>query len=253
MPDDSIHMSLVVPAFNEMARIESSLKTILAFFAEQPYTSEIILADDGSTDETARIARAMFAGHPTARVVTIPHGGKARAVRQGMTEARGELVAFSDIDLATPLHYLNDLRSSVLSGCQIAIASREGIGAQRMDEPGYRHFMGRVFNLLVRIVVLPGIDDTQCGFKVFERDTAHAILAKSRLYASADERVVGPRVTAFDVELLFVAKRLGYRVCPIPVIWTAGSQSKVNPVSDTWNNLKDVLRIRLNAWRGLYR
>ncbi|MDQ3512835.1 MAG: glycosyltransferase family 2 protein [Chloroflexota bacterium] len=248
-----IHVSLVVPAYNEMARIEASLAAILDFFAHQPYTTEVILADDGSTDGTAETARAMLAGHPTARVLTIPHGGKARAVRQGMTEARGELIAFSDIDLATPLHYLDDLRASVLGGCHIAIASREGIGARRLDEPGYRHVMGRVFNLLVRIVVLPGIDDTQCGFKMFERQTARAILAASRLYASADERVVGPRVTAFDVELLFVAKHLGYRVCPIPVIWTAGEKSKVNPVSDTVNNIKDVLRIRLNAWRGLYR
>ncbi|CAA9544540.1 MAG: hypothetical protein AVDCRST_MAG70-397 [uncultured Thermomicrobiales bacterium] len=250
---DPIHISLVVPAYNESARVEASLRSILAFLAEQPYTSEVILADDGSTDGTAETARSIFAGHPTARVLTIPHGGKARAVRAGMLAARGDLVGFSDIDLATPLHYLSDLRSSVLGGCDIAIASREGIGAQRQDEPAYRHVMGRVFNLLVRVMVLPGIDDTQCGFKLFERSAAQAILAKSLLYASADGPVVGPRVTAFDVELLFVAGRLGYRVCPIPVVWTAGSHSKVNPVSDTWNNFKDVLRIRRNAWRGLYR
>ena len=169
-----------------------------------------------------------------------------------MAAAQGELIAFSDVDLATPLSYLKDLRAAVLNGCEIAIASREGVGARRVGEPFYRHAMGRLFNLLVRVVVLPGIDDTQCGFKMFRREAARAILARSRLYTEPSAKLTGPRVTAFDVELLVIAKRLGYRVCPIPVIWTAGEQSKVSPYTDTVQNVLDVMNVRIHDWRGHY-
>lgn len=247
------HLSLVIPAFNEISRLEDSLRNVLTFMESQSYSIELILVDDGSTDQTASAAERCLAGRPDAKVIRRDHGGKARAVRAGMAAARGELIAFSDIDLATPLAYLRDLRAAVLSGCEIAIASREGVGARRLDEPFYRHAMGRLFNLLVRLLVLPGIDDTQCGFKIFRREAAHAILDRSRLYRSPDAELAGPRVTAFDVEMLVIAKRLGYRVCPIPVVWTAGEQSKVSPVTDTIQNFRDVVNVRLNDWRGHYR
>jgi dolichyl-phosphate beta-glucosyltransferase len=250
--DASPHLSLIIPAFNEVRRLETSLRTALAFLEDQPYATELILADDGSTDGTAELAAQIIGDRPQARVLSIPHGGKARAVRAGMLSARGELIGFSDIDLATPLEYLDHLRAAVLHGCEIAIASREGIGAHRVDEPVYRHVMGRLFNLLVRVVVLPGIDDTQCGFKLFRRDAAQNILQRAKLYTNPAETITGPRVTAFDVELLVIAKRLGYRVCPIPVVWTAGEQSKVNPISDTIQNFSDVLKVRLHDWKGHY-
>jgi glycosyltransferase involved in cell wall biosynthesis len=246
-------LSLVIPAYNEAERISSTLTTALAFLAERGYPSELLLVDDGSTDGTAEIARRAVAGHPTARVLAIPHGGKAAALRAGMRAAGMEQVAFSDADLATPLAYLEELRAALASGCRVAIGSREGIGARRVGEPAYRHLMGRVFNWLVRLLLLPGIQDTQCGFKLFEREAAAAILNRARLYAGSGKTVAGPRVTAFDVELLVVARRLGYRICPVPVVWTYGTRSKVHPARDTWHNLRDVLRVRVNAWRGRYR
>ncbi len=249
---DSPHISLVIPAYNERQRLRVSVQAVLDFMDAQLFTSELILVDDGSTDDTAAIADLAFAGRTDARVLRCKHGGKARAVRAGMSAANGELIAFSDIDLATPLIYLHDLRSAVLNGCEIAIASREGVGARRLDEPLYRHVMGRLFNLLVRLLVLPGINDTQCGFKMFRRDAARAILRGSRLYTEPSGSLAGPRVTAFDVELLVIAKRLGYRVCPIPVVWTAGEQSKVNPLTDTVQNFLDVIKVRINDWRGHY-
>lgn len=246
------HLSLVIPAYNERGRLEHSLPTVMEFMDEQLYPMELILVDDGSTDGTASLAQHLFGHRQDARVLRCKHGGKARAVRSGMEAAHGELIAFFDIDLATPLSYLTELRAAVLHGCEIAIGSREGVGARRVGEPIYRHAMGRLFNLLVRIVVLPGLDDTQCGFKMFQREAARTILDRSRLYRDPDADLAGPRVTAFDVELLVIAKRMGYRVCPIPVVWTAGDQSKVSPIVDTIQNVRDVLNVRINDWRRLY-
>ena len=245
-------LSLVIPAYNEAERIAATLETVTAFLAAQPYAHELILVDDGSADGTAEIAGAVLRDPPGCRVLTIPHGGKAAAVRAGMAAATMDQIGFSDADLATPLAYLDALRASLAAGCDVAIGSREGVGARRVGEPFYRHLMGRVFNWLVRALLLPGIQDTQCGFKLFQREAAGEILGRAQLYR-APETVAGPRVTAFDVELLVVARRLGYRVCPVPVVWTYGERSKVQPAQDTWHNVRDVLRVRINVWRGRYR
>lgn len=133
----------------------------------------------------------------------------------------------------------------------MAIASREGIGSIRVDEPWYRHVMGRVFNGLVQLLLLPGIDDTQCGFKVFSRDALDDILPRQVLYANAEE-VRTPRVTAFDVELLYIARKHDHEIAVIPITWHYGSHSKVNPVIDTIHNVIDVLRVKWNSVRGRY-
>jgi hypothetical protein len=182
-PSPPPSLSLVVPAYNEAGRIAATLSEATEFLAGQPFATELILVDDGSDDETARVARAALAGRPNARVLAIPHGGKAAAVRAGMAESRLEQVAFSDADLATPLAALHDLRAALAAGCDVAIGSREGTGARRIGEPLYRHLMGRAFNGLVWALLLRGIPDTQCGFKLFRREAARAILARSRLYA----------------------------------------------------------------------
>ena len=133
------------------------------------------------------------------------------------------------------------------------IGSREGEGASREGEPAFRHVMGRVFNRLVRLIAVPGIDDTQCGFKLFRADAVAAIIPRLRLY-SADAPVVrGARVTGFDVEVLVIARRQGFRIREEPVRWRYGVQSKVRPIADTFWNLRDVLRVRLNDMRGYYR
>lgn len=245
--------SLVIPAYNEAGRIRQTLETAWAYLRTQPFSSELLVVDDGSPDDTARIAADFASEHRDVRVISIPHGGKAAAVRAGMLAATGELIAFSDADLATPLNYLADFREAAFAGDDIIIGSREGQGASRIDEPFYRHFMGRVFNLIVRVLLLPGLQDTQCGFKLFRREAVHTILDKSRLYREGAAEVRGPRVTAFDVELLVVANRQGYRIRAMPVAWTYGTQSKVNPVRDTLSNLSDVLLVKWNDLRGRYR
>lgn len=243
--------SIVVPVYNEASRISSSLARISAYFAEITPDAEIIFVDDGSTDGTVPIAREFAASHPQVRVLEEPHRGKASAVLAGMEAARGEIVGFMDVDLATPLETWEQCRDAIRNGAGVAIGSREGVGANRVGEPEYRHIMGRIFNGLVRLLLLPGIDDSQCGFKFFSRDALNTILPRQRLYRNADVLTI-PRVTAFDVELLFIARLHGYDIAVIPVTWQYGDHSKVNPVTDTIQNLKDILTVRINGWRGKY-
>lgn len=251
-PDEATPaLSLVIPAYNEAARIGATVAQAIAWLAAQPFSSELIVVDDGSDDETASRAEQALQG-AAGRVIRIPHGGKAAAVRAGMVAARGRQIAFSDADLATPLDFLTALRVALEQGSDVAIGSREGAGARRIGEPPYRHLMGRVFNGLVRLLLLPGIHDTQCGFKLFRADVARDVLARSRLYREGAAPVSGPRVTAFDVELLAIARRRGYQIAAVPVVWTYGEGSKVRPAHDTWHNMRDVLVVWIGAKRGLY-
>lgn len=245
-------LSLVIPAYNEAARIEATVRAATAWAGEQPFPVELIVVDDGSDDATAELAERALRDAAGANVIRLPHGGKAAAVRAGMLVATGDQIAFSDADLATPLSYLAQLRAALAGGCEIAIGSREGAGARRLGEPIYRHVMGRVFNGLVRALLVPGIDDTQCGFKLFRAEVARDLLERSRLYQDASREILGPRVTAFDVELLTIARARGYRVCSVPVVWSYGRGSKVRPARDTWHNVRDVLQVWVGARRGWY-
>lgn len=245
-------LSLVIPAYNESARIETTVRETIDWLRAQPFASELIVVDDGSDDATAAIARAALAGFPAGQVISIAHGGKAAAVRAGMLAARYDQIAFSDADLATPLEYFTDLRDALERGHDIAIGSREGAGARRIGEPSYRHVMGRVFNGLVRLLLIPGVHDTQCGFKLFRAEVTRDLLRRSRLYPEDGGPVAGPRVTAFDVELLAIAWMRGYRVASVPVVWTYGEGSKVRPARDTWHNMRDVLEVWIRAKRGDY-
>ena len=245
-------LSIVIPTYNEAGRIADCLRQTLDFAIADAEPIEIILADDGSTDRTIAIAREIGAERYAIRILSLPHRGKAAAVRSGVEAATGSVVLFTDADLATPIHYATDLLARIRQGHQVAIASREGVGARRVGEPWYRHAMGRVFNSLIRLTLLPGLQDTQCGFKAFDRHSLGCILDRAGLYRDSVETDQA-RVTAFDVEWLYVARLLGYRIAVVPVVWSAGTGSKVNPITDTLVNLGDILRIRLNAWRGAYR
>ncbi len=245
-------LSLVIPAYNERARIEATVREAVAWLRDQPFSSELIVVDDGSDDATAEIAQGAMTGFDAGRVIRISHGGKAVAVRVGMQAGRCEQIGFSDADLATPLVFFNDLRAALASGHDVAIGSREGRGARRIGEPFYRHVMGRVFNGLVRALLVPGVHDTQCGFKLFRAEVARDLVRRSRLYPEGAAPVEGPRVTAFDVELLAIARMQGYRIASVPVVWTYGDGSKVRPAHDTWHNMRDVLSVWIGTKRGNY-
>jgi glycosyltransferase involved in cell wall biosynthesis len=245
-------LSLIIPAYNEATRIAGTIREAVAWLTGQSFDTELIVVDDGSDDATADLADRALSQLGRGQVLRIPHGGKAAAVRAGMLAATCEQVAFSDADLATPLPYLTELRAALAGGCDIAIGSREGAGARRLGEPSYRHLMGRVFNGLVRLLLVPGVHDTQCGFKLFRAEVARDLLLRSRLYREGSQVISGPRVTAFDVELLTIARLNGYRICPISVVWSYGEGSKVRPARDTWHNVRDVLQVWIAVKRGRY-
>jgi glycosyltransferase involved in cell wall biosynthesis len=244
-------LSIVVPAYNEAARLPRSLDEIERYIDERQVRTELIVADDGSTDATAVIARERWRDVRWRRVLALPHRGKAATVRAGILAANGEYVLFTDADLSTPIGYADTLLARLRDGADVAIGSRQGIAATRVGEPLYRHLMGRVFNALVRLLAVPGIDDTQCGFKAFRRDAAHDLFRRALLH-SGDREVRGPHVTGFDVEILFLARHCGYRVDEVPVYWEHVAGSKVRPLHDSFRMLADVVRVRWNAARGRY-
>lgn len=245
--------TVIVPAYNESFRIERSLRTILEYLEKQDYSADVMLVDDGSTDDTAAAARSLVSRYSNLSVHSIPHAGKAAAVLYGLEHATGSLILFTDADLATPITYLGEFREAVTNGADVVIGSREGKTASRVGEPAFRHLMGRGFNALVRVLLLPDIHDTQCGFKLFTARARDEILPRLRLYRGQDGDFETPKVTAFDVELLVVARRLGLETVVIPVTWTFGERSKVNPVGDTITNFSDVAHVKWNDLRGRYR
>lgn len=250
-PRDVSGVSIVIPVYNESERIGHSLETLAAFLAAASFPAEVIVADDGSTDDTRAIVERHAERFEDVRVLALPHGGKARAVLAGLRIATQPVVGFMDADLATPLETLNEAVARLQDGSDVAIGSREGAGSRRIGEPVYRHIMGRMFNALVRALLLPAIHDTQCGFKFMTLTSATDVLERVRLYQD-EPYVTQPRVTAFDVELLYIARKLSLDIAVIPVTWSYGSSSKVSPVRDTLQNLRDVLLVWLNGRRGLY-
>lgn len=246
------HLSVVIPVYNEERCIAENLRGVLSYLSEQTYSSQVIVVDDGSRDTTAALVEQVAQTEPTLKLIRNDHRGKAFAVRTGVLAAEGENVLFADADMATPIHQTAKLLSALENGYQVAIGSREGVGALRYNEPWMRHFMGRVFTLVVQVLVMGQHRDTQCGFKAFTRAAAQDIFNSVRLYGPSSPVLDAPAVTGFDVELLYLAHLKCYRVADIPVEWHYGPGSKVSPLRDSWRNFRDVLRVRYNAFRGLY-
>ncbi len=185
-------------------------------------------------------------------LLNLPHRGKGATVRDGILAARGSYVLFSDADLATPIMEASKLIRALHDGADVAIGSREAPGAARIDEPVLRHTMGRVFSLLVQMLLLRGFADTQCGFKAFTRDAGHRIFSRVALYSRDAPILTRPAVTGFDVEVLYLALRYGYQIAEVPVEWHYRPYSKVSPLRDSYELFRDVVRVRRNALRGIY-
>jgi glycosyltransferase involved in cell wall biosynthesis len=207
----------------------------------QVYGVEVIVVNNNSSDRTRDIAQGFADRHPTIRVIDEPTQGKGVAVKTGVLAGEGEYLFICDADLSMPIDEVAKFLPPEREGYDVAIASREVEGARRVGEPEYRHLMGRVFNFIVRVLAIPKVHDTQCGFKVFRHDVAHDVFP----FQTIDG-------WAFDVEVLFIALRRGYKLVEVPITWYYMPQSRISPIWDSINMAIEVLRVRLNGWKGVY-
>lgn len=235
------YLSIIVPAHNEEQRLPTTLEKIEAFIALQSFSTEVLVVENGSSDRTLAIAQGYAEKKNWLRVIHEDGRGKGLAVKRGMLEAIGDYRFFADADLSMPLDQINRFIPPANAEIDIAIASREAPGAVRYNEPPFRHFTGRVFNMLVRVITLPGLQDTQCGFKCFRGQVADEIFPYQRNMG-----------WAFDVEVLFIARLHGYRIIEVPIDWYFDSNSKVRVVKDSFRMMRDLVGIRRNGHRGLY-
>ncbi len=234
-------LSIVIPAYNEEKRLPGTLQKIDEFLSKQDYSAEVLVVENGSTDRTAEIVRDFSKEHPQFKLISIKERGKGIAVKTGMLAAQGEYRFICDADLSMPIEEVNKFLPPTLEGYDVAIASREAPGAHRFNEPWYRHLMGRVFNFIVRVLAVPGFADTQCGFKCFTAEAAELVFPKQTMSG-----------WGFDVEVLFIALHHGLKVVEVPVNWYYMENSRVNPVKDTFSMLREVLKVRQNARKGIY-
>lgn len=234
-------VTVIVPAHNEERRLAPTLERLAAWAGARTPPADILVVESGSTDATTAVAERFAARHACIAVIHAPLG-KGRAVGAGVAAASGEVLYMCDADLSTPIEDADRLLQPVIRGeCDIAIGSRQGTSARRIGEPAYRHVMGRVFNWTVRLMAVRGLRDTQCGFKCFRAAIARPIFERLTIAGFA-----------FDVEVLFLARRSGARICEIPVTWTFDADTRVRPGRDAFLMLADVLRIRLNSLLGRY-
>lgn len=241
MPDQTEYLlSIIIPAYNEEHRLPRSLDQIAAFVQAQADPVEVLIVENGSRDRTTEIAEAYAARYPFIRVLH-SEKGKGAAVRAGMLAGEGRYLFMCDADLSMPIEEVRKFLPPALDGYDVAIASREGPGAKRYNEPPYRHLMGRVFNTIVRILAIPQFQDTQCGFKSFRREVGREVFA--------DLTMTG---WAFDVEALFIALRRGYKVVPVGINWYFDADSRIDPLKDTVRMVREFLKIRVNGRRGVY-
>jgi glycosyltransferase involved in cell wall biosynthesis len=239
-PTAAPFLSIVIPAHNEEHRLGPTLERISAYLDKQPYDSEVLVVENGSSDRTLELAQQFAARWPRLRALKETQRGKGLAVRRGMVEARGQYRFLCDADLSMPIEDIERFLPPRLSGIGVAIGSREA-KESTVVEPWRRRLIGRVFNTMVRLLVLRGIRDTQCGFKCFSAAAADAVFRRQRLDG-----------LTFDVEVLYIARRHGFEIAEVPITWTYDADTRVRMGSDSYKMARDLLAIRRNARKGLY-
>lgn len=247
-----IKLSIVIPAFNEEKNIRlGAIDKVFRYLEKQKDTYEVLFVDDGSTDATPKLLEKISKSFENAKVIYNPHQGKAATVITGMLKAAGKYVLFSDLDQATPISELEKILPWFDEGYDVIIGSRN---QNREGAPLLRLIMARGFMLLRTLFLgLQGITDTQCGFKAFKKEVAREIFSKLKVYGSMHQ-VNGSMVTAgFDIEVIYLAKKLGYKIKEVPVEWHYVETRRVNPIKDSIQGLQDILTIRINSMRGLYK
>lgn len=245
------HLSVVIPCYNEAVNLQKGvLYKVADFFKSQKYQWEVIIVDDGSTDESAVLVEKFIKNHKLPfSLIKNPHRGKAATVIAGMLKAEGEYILFTDMDQATPIEEIDKLLP-YLKDYDIVIGSRS---SQRRGAPLTRLLMARGFMFLRNLILGIKITDTQCGFKAFKGEAARKLIPQLKVHSSEARVASGSIVTAgFDVELLFLAKKMGYQIKEVPVEWRYVETRRVGMFKDSWQAIKDMIAIRLNSLRGLY-
>jgi len=234
-------LSIIIPAYNEEKRLPITLEQVYKFIQAQPYAIEVLVVENGSSDRTLDVAQEFARNHQNFAVIQTEERGKGLAIREGMLASTGQYRFMCDADLSMPINEINRFLPPELTEFDIAIASREAPGSVRHNEPGYRHWGGRATNLVIRMMALPGLHDTQCGFKMF--------------HAAVVDDIFGLQTVknwSFDIELLFIARRRGYRIREIPIPWYFNEDTKLQPIRDALKMVVDILVIRRNAQTGMY-
>jgi dolichyl-phosphate beta-glucosyltransferase len=234
-------LSIIIPAHNEERRLPHALEQIFAFLQTKNYSAEVLVVENGSSDRTYEIAKELATQHTNLRVLKEEQPGKGRAVCRGVLEAKGEYRFMCDADLSMPITELSKFIPTGAEQLDIAIASREAAGAVRYNEPEYRHWGGRLINLAIRILILPGFHDTQCGFKCFQGAIAEDIFPYQTISG-----------WSFDIEILYIARKRGYQVDEVPIHWYFDPETKLRAVKDAIRMLRDILLIHWNNLRGRY-
>lgn len=246
--------SIVIPVYNEADKITASLTQVLNFMRGFDHSFEVIVSDDGSSDRSADLIEAYSQGNPEVKLLRNPHKGKAAGLVAGVNASCGDYIYLADADFSTHISELKKLSVWVIDqDFDIAIASREGFGASRIGEPYYRHLIGRVFNLLVQVITLPGINDSQCGFKLFKKDVAKELFGKLVVYGENDKVISKPFFGALDVEVLYLARKFGYKIKEVPVTWTYVRTTRLNFFANSWKMARDLFRIRFADIRHQYK
>jgi len=234
-------LSVIIPAYNEENRLPRTLEKVLEFLSKQNYSYEVLVIENGSSDRTFDVAQEYAQNHSSVIVLKEGQRGKGNAVRRGMLEAKGEYRFICDADLSMPIEEVAKFIPPQLTDFDIAIGSREALGAVRYNEPSYRHFGGRAINLIIRLFILSGFQDTQCGFKCFRAQVAEDLFRQQTLTG-----------WSFDIEILYLARRKKLRIKEIPIDWYFFADSKVNAIRDALKMISDIFVIHLNAIRGKY-
>ncbi len=234
-------LSIIIPAFNEENRLPATLDQVGSFLSRQTYTYELLVVNNSSTDGTAEVIQAYSERFPFLKGLFEAQPGKGAAVRCGMLQAQGEYRFMADADLSMPIEELSNFLPPKLEKVDLAIASREAPGAIRYHEPEIRHLGGRLMNWIIQLLILPGLNDTQCGFKCFTAAAANDLFKLQTLPG-----------WSFDIEILSIARQRGYLVKEIPIPWYYHEESKVHALRDAIQMVSDILAIRRNHSRGIY-
>ena len=236
------YLSIIIPAHNEEKRLPPSLAKIDKFLKKQKYSFEVVVVENGSRDATIKVVKDFIKNHAYVRLMIVKTRGKGLAVKQGMLAAKGKYRFICDSDLSMPISELPKFLPPNAAGHDVMIGSREAKGSNRIGEPLKRHLMGRLFNFIIKLSVVRGFEDTQCGFKMFTAKAADELFTIQRLNG-----------IGFDIELIFLAKKRGFKIKEIPITWYFDEDSRMKLFQDSFKALLEIAEIQKNWFEGRYR